>query len=87
MAGSWDQLADFDAHVNIWQTDEDREASIIRFGGKKVRDGAKGGEGYLQINYDTLRLFEEDEMSETEPLDKETPLSNILDFDYLMNHN
>jgi hypothetical protein len=84
MAGSWDQLADFDAHVNIWQTDEDREASIIRFGGKKVRDGAKGGEGYLRIDYDTLRLFEEGDMPEMESFDKETPLSSILDFDSLM---
>ena len=60
MAGSWDQLADFDAHVNIWQTDEDREANMIRFGGKKVRDGAgKGGEGFLRIQYDTLKLYED----------------------------
>lgn len=59
MAGSWDQLADFDGHVNIWQTDEDREANIIRFGGKKVRDGAKGKDGFLNINYDTLKLTEE----------------------------
>jgi replicative DNA helicase len=85
MAGSWDQLADFDAHVNIWQTDEDREASIIRFGGKKVRDGAKGGEGYLRIDYDTLRLFEEGDAPENfEPIGKETTLSSILDFDSLM---
>lgn len=84
MAGSWDQLADFDAHINIWQTDEDRECSMIRFGGKKVRDGAKGGEGYLRIDYDTLRLFEEGDLPEMEILDKETTLSSILDFDSLM---
>lgn len=84
MAGSWDQLADFDAHINIWQTDEDREGSIIRFGGKKVRDGAKGGEGYLRIDYDTLRLFEEGEIPDSEDFTKETDLSKILDFDSLM---
>lgn len=60
MSASWDQLADFDAHVNIWQTDIDREENIIRFGGKKVRDGQKGIEGFLKIDYDTLRLYEVD---------------------------
>jgi len=85
MAGSWDQLADFDAHVNIWQTDEDREASIIRFGGKKVRDGSKGGEGYLNIDYDTLRLSEEGEMPDSNELSDKLDLSSILDFDSLMN--
>lgn len=84
MAGSWDQLADFDAHVNIWQTDEDREGSIIRFGGKKVRDGAKGGEGYLRIDYDTLRLSEEGEMPQSEDFSDKLELSSILDFDSLM---
>jgi replicative DNA helicase len=83
MAGSWDQLADFDAHVNIWQTDEDREANIIRFGGKKVRDGAKGGESYLRIDYDTLRLHEEGDMP-TFDIVPENDLSKILDFDSLM---
>lgn len=84
MAGSWDQIADFDAHVNIWQTDEDRESNIIRFGGKKVRDGSKGGEGYLHIDYDTLRLYEDDSFSDREIVQKENDLSKILDFDYLM---
>lgn len=60
ISGSWDSLADFDGHVNIWQTDEDREGSLIRFGGKKVRDGpGKGGEGFLRIQYDTLKLYED----------------------------
>lgn len=84
MSGSWDQLADFDAHVNIWQTDEDREANMIRFGGKKVRDGAKGGEGYLRINYDTLRLYEDGQLPEINDIVKDKKLSDILDFDSLM---
>jgi replicative DNA helicase len=84
MAGSWDQIADFDAHVNIWQTDEDRESNIIRFSGKKVRDGSKGGEGYLHIDYDTLRLYEDDSFNDREIVEKENDLSKILDFDYLM---
>lgn len=85
MAGSWDQLADFDAHVNIWQTDEDRESSVIRFSGKKVRDGAKAGEGYLNINYDTLRLSEEDcgQIPSNTPYNPDVKLSEILDFDFL----
>lgn len=82
MAGSWDQLADFDAHVNIWQTDEDREANIIRFGGKKVRDGAKGGEGFLTIDYDTLRLSEEQEYKIPDfSSGSDVPLTQILSFD------
>lgn len=84
LAGSWDQIADFDGHVNIWQTDEDREADIIRFGGKKVRDGAKGAESYLRINYDTLRLYEEENAPDTRDFVQEKDLSKILDFDSLM---
>lgn len=83
MAGSWDQLADFDAHLNIWQTDEDRESNIIRFGGKKVRDGTKGVEGYLNINYDTLRLTEENEALVNGDVVRESDLSTILDFEKL----
>lgn len=85
MAGSWDQLADFDSHVNIWQTDEDREANVIRYSGKKVRDGAKGGEGSLHIDYDTLRLSEDDSMMNDKniAIDKQ-PLSQILDIDSFM---
>lgn len=86
-AGSWDQIADFDGHVNIWQTDEDREANMIRYGGKKVRDGAKGAEGHLRINYDTLRLIEEESgigMPDMENFSPETNLSDIIDFDSLM---
>jgi archaellum biogenesis ATPase FlaH len=82
MAGSWDQLADFDSHVNIWQTDEDREASLIRFSGKKVRDGSKGGEGFLNIDYDTLRLTEELDPTANIPFPADSQqLSSILDVD------
>jgi len=84
LSGSWDQIADFDGHVNIWQTDEDREANIIRFGGKKVRDGAKGAEGFLTIDYDTLRLYEEDQIPNPQTFVQEKNLSKILDFDSLM---
>lgn len=87
MAGSWDQIADFDSHINIWQTDEDREASIIRFSGKKVRDGAKGSEGHLRIDYDTLRLYEEGEEPDTESSSPENNLSDIFTFDSLMSMN
>jgi len=85
LSGSWDQLADFDGHVNIWQTDEDREANIIRFGGKKVRDGAKGAEGFLTIDYDTLRLSEDDDgISTNQTISENLNLTEILDFENLM---
>lgn len=84
MAGSWDQLADFDAHVNIWQTDEDREGNVIRFSGKKVRDGAKGGEGFLRIDYDTLRLYEDSDLPSIDTSSPEKNLSDILNFDSFM---
>ena len=87
MSGSWDQLADFDGHVNIWQTDEDRECNIIRFGGKKVRDGAKGAEGYLKIDYDTLRLYDEENapsFNDSVSSGENMNLSDILDFESLM---
>lgn len=84
MAGSWDQLSDFDAHVNIWQTDEDREANIIRFGGKKVRDGAKGGEGFLHIDYETLKLSQDEEGGGQ--FDPNTPVGELQDLLNLHNN-
>jgi replicative DNA helicase len=84
-SGSWDSISDFDGHVNIWQTDEDREANVIRYGGKKARDGAKGAEGFLNINYDTLRLTEQEDVDDFISKLGSTPdnasLESILDFD------
>ena len=86
IAGSWDSIQDMDGHVNIWQTDEDREGSIIRFCGKKSRDGAKNMDGYLRIDYATLRLYDEDgaipDASVTVSNNKK--LSEILDLDSLL---
>lgn len=59
IAGSWDSVADEDFHVNIWQTDADREMNILHFYGAKARDGAKGVTGHWNIDYDTLKLTEE----------------------------
>ncbi len=56
MSGSWDQNADYDSIVNIWQTDEDREANQLQYEGKKARDGGKGIAGVFEIDYNTLRL-------------------------------
>lgn len=58
ISGSWDSIADEDFHANIWQTDEDREASILRYVGAKARDGDKGHTGFWSVDYDTLRLHE-----------------------------
>jgi replicative DNA helicase len=85
LSGSWDSIADLDGHVNIWQTDEDREANIIRFGGKKARDGAKGAEGFLTIDYDTLKLTEEDDMmAYADNNNDQRSINNILNFDKLV---
>lgn len=84
-SGSWDSIADLDGKINIWQTDEDREANIIRYSGKKVRDGAKGAEGFLTIDYDTLRLTEESDMlAYAENNNVQRSINDILNFDKLM---
>lgn len=80
-AGSWDMIADVDGQVNIWQTDEDREANIIRYGGKKARDGAKGKEGSLNIDYNTLKLTEVED--EDHVADLEVNIGEYLDMNDL----
>lgn len=81
-SGSWDQISDLDGMVNLWQTDEDREANLIRYAGKKARDGAKGKEGAFNVNYDTLRLSEP-ERDDTSDL-PENNIQNHVDFSSLM---
>lgn len=81
-SGSWDQISDLDGMANLWQTDEDREANIIRYAGKKARDGAKGIEGALTINYDTLRLSENG--FDSTPDLPENNLNQHLDFSSLV---
>lgn len=61
-AGSWNQISDFDAWVTLAQTDEDREANILRFYGDKCRDGMKGNTGIFNVDYNTLRLTDPDNM-------------------------
>lgn len=80
-SGSWDQISDLDGMVNLWQTDEDREANLIRYAGKKARDGAKGKEGAFNVNYDTLRLSEPD-MDDTSHL-PENNIQQHIDFSSL----
>lgn len=60
IAGSWDMLSDLDFHINIWQTDEDREANILRAESKKGRDAAKFLKNYWVVDYSTMRLLEDD---------------------------
>jgi replicative DNA helicase len=77
ISGSWDMMSDVDGHANIWQTDEDREMNRICYSGKKSRDGAKGHTGSLHIDYNTLRLTEDDYT----PLDEsEMPENNITEY-------
>ena len=65
IAGSWDMISDEDWHVNIWQTDIDRECNILRYIGEKARDGAKGHSSFWNIDYDTLKLSEPDQDNNT----------------------
>lgn len=60
IAGSWDMLSDLDYLVNIWQTDEDREAEILRWEIKKGRDSDRNVNHYWNIDYSTLKLSDED---------------------------
>jgi replicative DNA helicase len=86
-SGSWDMISDEDGRVNIAQTDQDREASIIRYAGEKVRDGAKGNEGILDVDYDTLRLSENnphDEDAGPEVDDMQKNLSSVLDINDIL---
>lgn len=60
VSGSWNMVADFDSWVTLSQTDEDREANILRYSGDKCRDGMKGSTGIFNVDYTTLRLSEPD---------------------------
>ena len=77
MSGSWDSIADEDFHVNLWQTDEDREAGILRYIGAKARDGDKGVTGFWEVDYSTLKL---NEYSETDISEIDTAMSGDLGF-------
>jgi replicative DNA helicase len=59
MAGSYAMQSDFDNVTVMSQSDEDREQNRILVRGKKARDGAINGGGYLKVDYDTLRFYEE----------------------------
>ncbi len=61
MAGSYAMQSDFDNVTIISQSDEDRELSRILVKGKKARDGMLDGGGYMKVDYNTLRFYEEDE--------------------------
>jgi replicative DNA helicase len=60
LSGSWDSASDIDNIINLAQSDEDREANIIRYINVKSRDGKKGITGQLKVDYNTLRFYEED---------------------------
>lgn len=58
IAGSWDMLSDMDYLISIWQHEEDREAEIIRWVLKKARDSGRNVEQFWNVDYQTLRLTE-----------------------------
>lgn len=79
VAGSFAMLSDFDNFSVVSQTDEEREENKIQISGKKVRDGAKNGGGYLKVDYDTLRFYEEDaEQSASAYVDKLNNVEEII---------
>ena len=79
IAGSWDMLSDLDYLVNIWQTDEDREAELIRWEIKKGRDSEKNVKHFWNIDYSTLRLKDEDSESNSLVYSQEDVMSGIVD--------
>ncbi len=80
VAGSFAMLSDFDNFTVVSQTDEEREQNKINVVGKKARDGAKNGGGYLKVDYDTLRFYDEDyEKPVVEVVRKMKDLSEEMD--------
>jgi replicative DNA helicase len=84
IASSYDLLSNVDTHINVFQLDGDRDTNILRYVLKKARDGSKDDEGFWNIDYNTLRLFEGD----ANDLAKEDEMKDLFggdDFDALMN--
>lgn len=84
LAGSWDSASDMDNIINLAQSDEDREANIIRYINVKSRDGKKGYMGQLNIDYDTLRFYEEgaeiqEKIKQLENMGADLDFSDFLD--------
>jgi replicative DNA helicase len=80
IAGSWDMLSDLDYLVNIWQTDEDREAELIRWMIKKARDSERNNQHFWNIDYSTLRLLDEESFDNNLNVEKEQNIMlNIID--------
>lgn len=76
IAGSWDMLSDVDYLVSIWQTDEDREAEIIRWILKKARDSARNVDHFWNVDYQTLKLTES---SDNRFADNSVEIMDIID--------
>jgi replicative DNA helicase len=84
LAGSWDAASDMDNIINLAQSDEDRELNVIRYINVKSRDGKKGITGQLNIDYNTLRFFEEGMVEKkSEAVRQMENLTEHLDFSEL----
>lgn len=79
IAGSWDMISDFDYLINIWQTDEDREAELIRWMIKKARDSERNNEHFWNIDYSTLRLKDEESSDSAPPFTADNLPQNMID--------
>lgn len=79
IAGSWDMLSDLDYLVNIWQTDEDREAELLRWSLRKARDSTRNIDHFWNIDYSTLRLGDSETKLSGLNAEEQSIMVNILD--------
>jgi|TARA_R110000787_G_scaffold336_8_gene1260 replicative DNA helicase len=78
IAGSWDMLSDMDYLVNIWQSDEDREAELLRWAIKKARDSERNNEHFWPVDYSTLRLLDDDAGGEVQAVANASVMTDIV---------
>lgn len=88
ISGSWDMASDLDGVVNIYQTDEDREQNILRYSGEKARDGEKNNSGFFDVEYETLRLTEQDRDGPLKAVSRpEIDIDELFEVDNFYNQN
>jgi len=66
-----------DIIVSLFQTEEDREMSVIKFGMMKNRFGPRGMIQAMQMDYSTLTVFQGSEPSEVAVYEEESELSSL----------
>ena len=71
-------LSDMDYLVNIWQSDEDREAELLRWAIKKARDSERNNEHFWPVDYSTLRLLDDDAGGEVQAVANASVMTDIV---------